>query len=494
MKKAIFLFVVICFLSNLFSIINAQIPDIIWAKSIGGNDRGNFHYNQSGVKIDVVTGAEYYAKSITVDASNNIIMAGNYKHTLVFDSIILTNNSQFKDVFLVKYDADGKMLWVKKAIGIDHDHVETVAVDAKENIYIAGSFRSDELIFDSKTITNSKKRGVITNTFLTKYDKNGNVLWSKNINEFSNSAFSHMSVDVFSNVFITGWFSSKTITIGSTTLKNTNHHNAIFLSKYDSDGNVIWVKSVNGNGSDFIESTITDAFGNIYITGYFNSNTITFDSVTLENADFNAENNLAEDIFIAKYDPDGKVLWAKIAGGLGEDLAKSIAADATGNLYITGWFRKGDLRFGSLSLTNMNDEFWDIFLAKYDSDGNIIWVKRAGGIGPDWGNSVSVDNIGNIYLEGNSNSSNLKFGTCDIFNSDKYNSGFLAKYDQDGNALWAKSIFGESGNVISSSLAIDDYGNAYFAGELYSDTISFGSFKMPSVGDPSIFIMKLGNK
>src|SRR5690606_8330373 len=123
-------------------------------------------------------------------------------------------------------------------------------------------------------------------------------------------------------------------------------------------------KSADGIYGDGGYGISTDANGNVLVTGFFGSPSITFGSTTLTNASSTGK----DELFIVKYDPNGNVLWAKSAGGINGDWGNSISTDANGNVLLTGYFSSSSITFGSTTLTNAGS--YDIFIAKYDSSGN----------------------------------------------------------------------------------------------------------------------------
>jgi hypothetical protein len=142
--------------------------------------------------------------------------------------------------------------------------------------------------------------------------------------------------------------------------------------------NCLWSNSAGGSLEDLVNSICTDDSGNVYVTGYFKSTTITFGTTTLINADNTGYTN---DIFIVKYTPNGTVLWATSAGGTNIDEGTSLATDVNGNVYVTGYFYSPTITFGTTTLTNVG--IGDIFIAKYDGAGAVLWAKSAGGTGYD---------------------------------------------------------------------------------------------------------------
>ena len=246
--------------------------------------------------------------SIATDASGNVFVTGYFASpTITFGTTTLTNAGQY-DIFLVKYDGTGNVLWAKSAGGTGGDEGWSVSTDASGNVFATGVFSSPTITFGTTTLTNAG----IAAIFIVKYDGAGNVLWAKSAGGIGGDGGYSVATDVAGNVFATGVFSSPTITFGTTTLTNTSGGYAdIFLVKYDGIGNVLWAKNAGGTVDDYGWSAATDVSGNVFVTGYFTSATITFGTTTLINNSFAG----MEDIFLVKYDGAGNVLWAKSAGG-----------------------------------------------------------------------------------------------------------------------------------------------------------------------------------
>ncbi len=446
----------------------AQAPNWAWAKSAGGidNDQSN---------------------SIAIDAAGNTYITGSFASTTItFGGTTLTNNgsNSTNDVFIAKYDANGNVIWAKSAGGIDYDDVESIATDLAGNIYIIGGFRSPTITFGTTTLSNIGT----ANVFVVKFDSNGNVIWAKSANGTLNSFVwgNGIAIDAAGNASFTGYFGNTNITFGTTTLTNNSIgiNNDVFIAKYDTNGNVLWAKSAGGTSDDFGRSISVDASGNSYITGVFSSPTITFGATTLTN---NNSNDTA-DIFITKYDTNGNVNWAKSIGGTGDDYSRSIATNAVGNSYITGFFTSPSITFGTTTLTNNGSA--DILIAKYDANGNVVWAKSSGGNADDYSYSIAIDEIGNAFITGAFLSPIITFGATTLTNNGNYDI-FVTKYDSNGNVLWAQStgsIYGDFGGGIATETA----GNTYITGAFQSPTITFGATTLTNNELFDIFIAKLG--
>lgn len=248
-----------------------------------------------------------------------------------------------------------------------------------------------------------------------------------------------------------------------------------------------WAKSAGSTGSEMATGTALDASGNLYVVGWYTSANITFGAITLTNP-----GNFTSDIFLVKYDTNGNVIWAKTYGGVDGDLGNGITVDASGDVYITGWYTSATLAMDSHTLTNAGTGTSDAFVARINSAGIVVWAKSAGGTSADRGYGVAVDASGNVFATGGFGSATINFGTGNLTNTGSpTNDFFIAKYDASGNTLWAKSAGGTNADV-GYSAATDTSGNVYITGAYSSLAINFGTGPLTnaSAGTQDLFIVK----
>jgi hypothetical protein len=321
--------------------------NVLWAKSYGGlNDDSGY--------------------GITSDSNGNTIVAGRFDSpTITFGTTILTNVN-FGDAFLVKFDANGNELWAKSFNGNRDEQCHSVITDSNGNIILLGIFDGLTISFGAITLTNSGSLG-IPEIFVVKFDAAGNEIWAKNPEGIGYDVGQNIAIDTNNNIVMTGYFSSPSISFGTTTLTNSGQYD-IFTVKYDTNGNVIWAKSINGSADDAPSQCWVDANGQIILTGYFQSDTISADANILINADLLAPH--ARDIFIINYDANGNVIWSKSAGGTGADLASAIVRDVYGNIFLAGNFRSPVITFGTINLNNVDTLTYSpyAFITKFESE------------------------------------------------------------------------------------------------------------------------------
>ena len=434
----------------------AQAPNYLWAKGAGG------------------TGSEY-SRGVATDGSGNVLVTGSFTSPTITFGTTTLNNAGSTNIFIVKYDASGTVLWAKSAGGTDNDFGFGVATDGSGNVLVTGWFRSPTITFGTTTLTNAG----LGNMFIVKYDASGTVLWAKSAGGTDNDYGRGVATDGSGNVLVTGQFSSPTITFGTTTLTTLGNY-VMFVAKYDASGTVLWAKGAGGTGDNFGNGVATDGSGNVLVTGGFTSPTITFGTTTLTNA-----GNV--DMFVAKYDASGTVLWAKGAGGTGDDFGYGVATDGSGNVLVTGQFSSQIITFGTTALNYAGGS--DIFIVKYDASGTVLWAKGAGGTDNDCGFGVATDGSGNVLVTGQFSSPTITFGTTTLNNAGSTNI-FIVKYDASGTVLWAKGAGGLWYDY-GFGVATDGSGNVLVIGYFSSPTITFGTTTLTNAGNYDMFVAKL---
>jgi len=332
--------------------------DVIWAKSFGGNH------------LD-------YGNKVFIDYIGNCIVTAFVNSTIIFSGsdTIATNVSPSENI-MVKYSPDGNILWVRAS---DNNHsILDIQEDFNGDLYELGSFIVDSLVLDTITLYHVGS-SVSYDLYIAKYDINGQIINAQIIGR-DFSAFFSLSYN--SDIFIIGRIYSTPVIINDSLLLNTNYNSwDFFIAKYSTSGNFQWLKKFGGEGSDYVNCAKTDNFGNIYIAGRFNSDSLIFDQCFLLNqSDSNISyNNLYFDSFIAKFDPSGSLLWAKSYGSLYDDNIASLSIDSLNNCFITGTYRSPSISFDSYILTNSMSYPYgstNSFVVKLHDTGVVEWAEK----------------------------------------------------------------------------------------------------------------------
>jgi hypothetical protein len=278
---------------------------------------------------------------------------------------------------------------------------------------------------------------------------------------------------------------------GTTFATSGGFQNALadcFIQKLDANGDFLWALTFGGSSQDMGDDLCTDDAGNIYFTGYFDEVFNLGINSTLSNG--------ANDIFIAKIDPNGNTIWAKIIGGNGNDYATGIALDHSGNLYISGSFRDTvDFDPGTAVDNYISNGSDDAFLLKLDTAGNYQWTKTFGGSSSVGINAIAIDSVNNIITAG------YYLGTVDFdpsmatsnSTSNGNSDAFIQKFDSTGNLLWNKT-YGGNGSENNNEVHIANQSHIYITG-FFQNTVDFdpssGTNNLSSNGDFDAFVQKL---
>ena len=371
-----------------------------WAKLSAGRSPGEYqisHAASGGVDtawmrqyVSALVSSNDRASAVAVDANGNVYVTGESSHE---------GDIEFATI---KYNSQGDILWVARYEG----GATALAVDGGGNVYVTGvSYRSG--------------RGGDYATI--KYNANGDSLWVRRYNGPGNSSDepSSLAIDASGNVYVVGWSYSSGTDVDYATIK------------YNSNGDSLWVRRYNGpgSGSDEPSSLAIDASGNVYVTGWSYGSGTDGDYATI------------------KYNSNGDSLWVRRYNGPGNsyDGPSSLAIDVSGNVYVTG---------RSIGLGTSQD----YATIKYNSNGDTLWVRRYNGPvnNHDCAISLAVDAIGNAYVTGWSDSSGKGYDYATI------------KYNTNGDILWERRYNGAgNGDDVPSFLAVDASGNVYVTGWSY---------------------------
>ena len=267
----------------------------------------------------------------------------------------------------------------------------------------------------------------------------------------------------------------------------------VFCTAICAAQNFAWAKNMSSFDVIGIAGMDVDAAGNIYTTGLFDLTT-DFDPGP---GTYNLTCAGYYDIFIAKYDPTGNLLWAKQIGAIDDDRGKDLKVDAAGNVYVTGFFRDTvdfDPGAGVFNLKSLSQQ--NGFVLKLDSEDNFLWAKDLGGVASVTSNHICLDRTGHIYTTG------VFFNTGDfdpgpgVYNLvTNTQNAFVSKLDSSGNFVWAKAL-GGTGYAQANAIGLDSTGNVYISG-VFSSTADFdpgsGVYNLTPAGSNDIFIAKLDN-
>jgi hypothetical protein len=335
--------------------------------------------------------------------------------------------------------------WVRLLGTESSDLGGDIALDSKGNSYIQGYYGVGDL--------------GLRDDLVAKYNKEGNLQWVRLNSTPADDTGGGIAADSNGNSYVCGH------TRGDLDGNTNNGSWDIFIIKYDTNGNKAWLKAklLGSPAADGCLSLALDSSGNSYITGF------TYGDLDPEDGKPNAGSS---DIFIAKYDTDGKFEWARQLATAGEDSGRNIAVDSNGNSYVCGYAcgeLDGETYMGGC----------DIVIAKYDTHGVKKCVTLLGTPDFDGGYGIDLDSSGKrIYITGGS------YGELDGKSNMGSEDIFVAEYDTECNKV-CTILHGTPEWDRTNAIVVDLNGNGYATGYTWGN-LDGNSNK----GPPDIFIAK----
>jgi hypothetical protein len=352
------------------------------------------------------------------------------------------------DAFVRSFDSAGNLRWTKQRGTSGLDTYYGVSADST-GIYLTG-------------ITEGSFGGPNAggyDSFLTKYDVTGAFQWASQFGTSQNDFTFGVSTDGSGNAYISGE------TSGGLSGPLAGGADAVIL-KYNSSSNNDWVRQFGTNGTERAQSIVYDRLGSVYVTGGTDG--------TLGQSSAGGT-----DAFIAKYNTSGAQQWIRQLGTNRNEVGRGVASDAAGNVYIVGY---GEGGFGGISAAGT-----DCFVAKYDPQGSLIWTQGFGTSVNDDAESVAVDNVGNVYVYGDTSG---RLGATSFGGRD----AFLAKFNTNGDMMWVNQFGTISDEYAASTggIYVNLLGDVYVTGTTLGNFggTSAGSWdafvvKFQSVPEPS---------
>ncbi len=365
-----------------------------------------------------IGGADYdAAEKLTIDAANNVIICGYYRGANVdfnpgagsftLSDAGLTGSASTNvdgEGFIAKFSSLGVFQWAK-SLGAEtvYDCTFNVTTDPQLNVYACGYFTGTMTV--SPTITwNSTTTG---KAYIIKYDASGNVVWG---DVFGLPGYASDYCVPTSLVVKGGVIYNCGVLQGTADLDpgpGVANFTAVglydgYLAKFDTAGHYINAVAISGTGGmDQGNVVITGPLNSIYISGFTNSPSLTFNSATAASGNVvNPTGGGSNDFYIARYDTNLNYVWGQITGGTGADACTDLGI-SNNYLYATGYFNSTvDFNPGAGTFSQTSAGGDDIFVAKYDLNDNFVCAFKVGGTGLDDGNAMAFSPAGDMYLTG----------------------------------------------------------------------------------------------
>jgi len=266
------------------------------------------------------------------------------------------------------------------------------------------------------------------------------------------------------------------ITIFNHNFKNGGKIDAA-LVKLNSDGTFAWEQTVSSTGNDYGYAVSLNTDQNLIATAFAYSNGANFTGETLVSQGY-------IDILTAVFDVNGSLVWQKTAGSTNFDFPGDVTFDLKGNVIATGWF-SAIATFTDVAVATRQHN--DVYLVKYDVEGNTTWVKTLGGNGSDVANSITV-NDHNEYVIVGQFEQNITDGNLSAVSYGSFDS-YIAVYNEDGSLDHLKS-FGSTAADVAYAVKADAFGNYYVVG-YFAANLSYDSNILNNNGYDDGFIAKI---
>ncbi|MBI2931354.1 MAG: SBBP repeat-containing protein, partial [Planctomycetes bacterium] len=446
-------------------------PSIEWFSFAGGSG------DDRGVAIAIDNAGYCYVTGST--ASTNFPASTGFQKT----------NAGTSDLFVVKVDAvQCRIVWSTYLGGSVGDTADDIAVDSSGNVIVTGRTASAD--FPGVDLGFQKTRASTADAFVSKLRADGSGLaWSSYLGGSSDEDFaSALAVDPAGNVYVTGY----TRSIDFPTLNGFQpalvQWRDAFVTKINADGaSLAWSTYLGGSGEDYSLDIALDGSGNIHLTGATTS--LNF---PVPNGFRTTYPGGFESAFIAKIDATGSGLaWATYLGGSGMDRAEGIALDANGNAYVTGTTTSTNFPATPGAAQTTFAGIYDGFVAKVNATGSALeWATYLGGSAHDFGRAIALDDAGYVVVTGETASTNFPVLLGFQLNRAWAFDAFVTKLS-DAHLVWS-TYLGGRGYDYTSGIAADTAGDIYLAGQTTSSDIpAWTGFQRFYAGSTDGFVTKI---
>jgi len=353
------------------------------------------------------------------------------------------------DAFVTKLDGSGARLYSTR-FGGGNDQGASIAVDTSGNAYVTGSTQSTNF-----PVTDGSTPSGLSDVFVAKLNGIGALVYSTRFGGNDTDFGNGIAVDTSGNIYVTGETSSTNfpVTDGST---YGGHRSDAFVAKLDGSGTRIYSTHLGGSGDDNGAGIAVDTSGNAYVTGFTSST-----NFPVTNGSTCGCRNGDADAFVTKMDGSGVRVYSTFLGGSSDDRGRGIAVDTNGNAYVTGSTLSKNFPVTDGSMLSGGDAF----VTKLDRSGRLVYSTYLGGRGDSNGYDIVVDTSGNAYVTGFTDNTNFPVtdgstpnGSLDVF---------IAKLNGIGELIYS-TRFGGSGENRGYGIAVDASGNAYVTGDTSS--------------------------
>ena len=397
-----------------------------------------------------------YAYAAAVDSIGNTYVAGG------------VGSASFdirgpEDGFVIKLRPNGSKLYSTIFGGSGVDEARGIAVDVQGNVYVTGNTGS--LDFPTKSPTQAPiqaKTGGSGDAFVAKLNQGGVLVYASYLGGGGNDSASAVAIDAAGNAYVVGSTFSIDFPTQEPFQSARGAQQDAFVTKINPTGTaLVYSTYLGGNNVDQGNGIAVDAAGNAYVTGYTASTDFPLQSA------FRAANAASVDAFVTKINPAGSALvYSTYLGGTATDYGTAIAVDSLGSAYVAGIVTSDDFPVVNAIDNKLGSHAVDdVFVTKFNPSGSaLVYSTYLGGGSEDDPYALALDQAGNVYITGRTNSSDFPLmnpiqSTRTAFDM------FVTEINAAGSALVFSTFIGGSGSESGRGIAVDRLGNIHIAGE-----------------------------
>jgi len=334
--------------------------------------------------------------------------------------------------------SDAAPEWARTLASDAADTVTGVATDPDGDAVVVG--------FTAGSLEGGASSGA-NDAFVAKLDPDGKTLWLRQVGGSADDRAMGVALAPDGGVYVTGQ------TSGNVPGGSSSGAGDAFLVKFDANGERQWVRQFGTSGADVAAGVAVGPTGNVFVAGDTNG---TFTGNGYAGGD--------RDAYVAKFDASGDLVWIRQFGSPGDDRGRGVAVDQGGNVVVTGFTR------GAMP-TNAPGGEADAYLAKFDGNGQRVWLRQLGGEQADFAYAVAIAGASDIVVTGDS------YGTLPGGRFTGIIDGFAARYDANGNRRWLTEFGAADAVVFANGVAVDSGGDIVLSG--YSNSHLKGSGGQP---------------
>jgi len=363
---------------------------------------------------------------------------------------------------------DVELEWAIQLGGSQLDVATNVCLDNQGNV-IVGGYYEGRIDVDPGSGYQYLEHVDDRDAYIAKLNPSGDLIWAIGLVGQVDNGIREIKGDAAGFIYVLGSFYG-TIDMDPSEedlVFNSKGESDVFIGKFDPNGHLVWAREIGNEKYNFCNAFMMDDLGNLFISSNFSR---TLDCDPDEGIVNLTSFNDRYDFFLLKLNADGQFVWVKHFKGESYENAISIDMDSNGNIYLAGYFYQNiDLDPGIESSMFYSQGEDDAFICKLDSNGDLIWANSMGGDGDDNAGHLTLDSFGNFYISGSyDNSIDLDPGLNEFEIGGSVYSGYIAKYSQDGDFIWARNIASAPSAYIYD-MKIDPQGNimatGYFRGD-----------------------------